>query len=129
MKIKLIRSDSGVAHHIDRKAFAEHIIDIGGRPFWKPGTILDVEKRGAQLLVGNGDAEPADEEAEAACPKWRTNRADVLLSREMLAKAIEPEDRERFRNGEILGYDENGNDIPGPNWIEPDDDDTEEEDE
>jgi hypothetical protein len=83
----------------------------------------------AQLLVGNGDAEPADEEAEAACPKWQINRADVLLSREMLAKAIDPEDRERFRAGEILGYDENGNDIPGPNWVELDEDDTEEDDE
>jgi hypothetical protein len=36
----------------------------------------------------------------------------------MLAKAIEPEDRERFKNGELLGYDEDGNDIPGPNWKE-----------
>jgi hypothetical protein len=116
MKIKLIRGDSGVAHHIDRTAFADDIVTINGAPFWKSGTVLDVNRRGAQLLVGNGDAEPADAEAEDACSGWKTNRDTVLLAREMLAKAIDPEDRDRFRNGEILGYDADGNDIPGPHW-------------
>ena len=129
MKIKFVRSDNGVAAAYDTPEYAEQIDRSSGQPFWKLGAVVSVERRGAQLLVGNGDCEPADEEAEQACKGWREKRPDVLLSREMLARAIDPEDRERFRNGEILGYDENGNDIPGPNWIEPDDEDTEEDNE
>lgn len=129
MKIKFVRSDNGVAAAFDTPANADQIDRSSGQPYWKLGAVVEVDRRGAQLLVGNGDCEPADLEAEEACKGWTSRRADVLLSREMLARAIDPEDRERFRNGEILGYDENGNDIPGPNWVEPDDDDTEEDDE
>jgi hypothetical protein len=64
-----------------------------------------------EILVGNGDAEPADAEAEAACEGWRDKRAAVLESREMLARGIEPEDREAFRRGELTGYDADGNPI------------------
>ena len=120
MKIKIIRSDLGVAHHVDRSQFIDDINTVNGVPFWKSGTVLEVDKRGAQLLVGNGDAEPADDEALAACPEWQSDRESVLLARDMLAKGIEPDDRERYRNGEILGYDDEGNDIPGPNWKEDD---------
>lgn len=126
MKIKFIRTDNGVARAFDTEEYADQIDRSSGQPHWKLGAIVEVDRRGAQLLVGNGDCEPADEEAEEACKGWKTRRSDVLLSREMLAKAIEPEDRDRFRRGEILGYDADGNDIPGPNWIEPDDSEDEE---
>ena len=129
MKIRYVRSDNGVAAAFDLPQYAEQIDRSSGKPFWKIGAVVEVDRRGCQLLVGNGDCEPADEEAEAACKGWRDRRDDVLLSREMLAKAIDPEDRERFRNGEMLGYDADGNDIPGPNWVEPEDDDTDEGDE
>jgi hypothetical protein len=129
LKIKFVRSDNGVAAAFDIPENADQIDRSSGQPYWKLGAVVEVDRRGAQLLVGNGDCEPADAEAEEACKGWTSRRADVLLSREMLARAIDPEDRERFRSGEILGYDENGNDIPGPNWVEPDDDDTEEDDE
>lgn len=129
MKIKYIRADNGVSVAFDTPENADQIDRSSGRPHWKIGAVVEVDRRGAQLLVGNGDCEPADAEAEEACKGWTTRRADVLLSREMLAKAIEPEDRERFRKGEILGYDADGNDIPGPNWSEPDDEEQDEEDE
>lgn len=129
MKIKYIRADNGVSVAFDTPENADQIDRSSGRPHWKIGAVVDVDRRGAQLLVGNGDCEPADAEAEEACKGWTTSRADVLLSREMLAKAIEPEDRERFRKGEILGYDADGNDIPGPNWSEPDDEEQDEDDE
>ena len=118
MKIRFIRSDNGVAAAFDTPENADQIDRSSGMPHWKLGAIVEVDRRGAQLLVGNGDCEPADPEAEEACSGWRKHRSEVLLSREMLAKAIEPEDRERFKNGEILGYDDDGNDIPGPNWKE-----------
>jgi len=118
MMIRLIREDLLVASHV---ADADGMTTRNGRRYWVAGTQIDVDKRSCQLLVGNGDAEPVDEESEACCVGWQNKRAEVLLSREMLAKGIEPEDRERFRNGEILGYDEDGNDIPGPNYCEEDD--------
>lgn len=129
MKIKFIRSDNGVAAAFDTPENADQIDRSSGQPHWKLGAVVDVDRRGAQLLVGNGDCEPADPEAEEACKGWTTRRADVLLSREMLAKAIEPEDRDRFRRGEILGYDADGKDIPGPNWVDPDDEEQDEDDE
>ena len=129
MKIRYIRSDNGVAAAYDTPEHAELIDRTTGRPFWKLGAVVEVDRRGAQLLVGNGDCEPADDEAEAACGNWRANRASVLLSRDMLANAIDPEDRERYRNGEILGYDADGNDIPGPNWIDTSETEDDEEDE
>lgn len=112
MKIKLIRNDlaapPGTVHDgLEKRA--------GGVLFWRPGTIIDVKAREAQLLVGNGDAEPADDEAETAVGNWRQNRERVLLAREMLARGIEPQDREAFRSGEMIGYDEAGDWIPGPN--------------
>jgi hypothetical protein len=112
MKIQLIRDDlnapPGTVHDgIVRGA--------GGVLFWRRGTVLDVDRRAVQLLVGNGDAEPADEEAEAVVPNWRHNRDKVLMSREMLAKGIDPDDRERFKRGELSGYNSDGSEIPGPN--------------
>ena len=116
-----------MARAFDNEQYADQIDRSSGQPFWKLGAIVEVDRRGAQLLVGNGDCEPVDDEAEEACKGWKLKRSEVLLSRDMLAKAIEPEDRDRYRRGEILGYDENGNDIPGPNWVEPEDDDSDEE--
>lgn len=114
MKIKLIRSDLNVAE--DYKTDPQVFVCERGLYWWPVGAIMDVDQAGGKLLVENGDAEPADEEAESVCSGWMQNRENVLLSREMLSRAIEPEDRERFRNGEILGYDTDGNDIPGPNY-------------
>ena len=120
MKIRYVRSDNEVA-----ETYKDHPAVVRcarGLYWWPVGAVVDVDEDGARL-VSNGDAEPADDEMEALCCNWKANRAEVLLSREMLAKGIEPEDRERFRRKEILGYDENGNDIPGPNYIQPDEED------
>lgn len=120
MKIKLIREDLGVAAAFDTEANAANIDHSKTPPVWRVGVVVEVDNRGCQILVGNGDAEPADDEAEAACGDWRQKRESVLESREMLARAIEPEDRDKYRRGEILGYDDDGNYIPGPNWKDVD---------
>ncbi len=124
MKVKLIRDDLGAPAHL--RDHPDVVIRGKRAPYWRNGAVIEVDARGAELLVGNGDAEPADGEAEAVCKGWRDSRPGVLLSREMLAKGIEPEDRERYRRGEILGYEENGDYIPGPNWIEPADEEGDE---
>ncbi len=108
MRIRLIRQDlnapPGTAHEgIEKRA--------GGVLFWRVGTVIDVDRRAVQLLVGNGDAEPADDESEAAVPNWRQGRERVLLAREMLARGIDPDDRERFKRGELLGYNADGSEI------------------
>ena len=110
MQIRLIRDDLGVAASVPD---SDQMTEQGGRRFWLRGAIIDVPERAAVLLVGNGDAEPADDEAEQACKGWKDNRHQVLLSREMLARGIEPEDREAFKAGKFTGYDENGNKIGG----------------
>lgn len=110
MQIRLIRDDLGVAASAPD---SDQMTEQGGQRFWLRGAVIDVPERAAVLLVGNGDAEPADDEAEQACKGWRDNRQQVLLSREMLARGIEPEDREAFRAGEFQEYDENGNKIGG----------------
>lgn len=124
MQLRLIRADLGADASL---ADDPRVIAKNGSHFWKINSVIDADKRGVQLLYGNGDAEPADDEARAVCDAWDASRkiprAEVLLSREMLANAIEPEDRERFRRGEILGYDENGAEIPGPNYAGNDEDD------
>jgi hypothetical protein len=116
MKIRLIRDDLNAPPG----TVQEGVVSKNGVLWWLKGTIIDVPKRAAQLLVGNGDAEPADDEAEAACDGWRNRRADVLVSREMLARGIEPQDRERFRAGELAGYNPDGSEIPGPHWRQAD---------
>ena len=129
MRIKFIRSDLQASAAFDTDEYADKIDRSSGRPMWILGAEIEETAFATQVLVGNGDAEPADLEAEIACPQWAANRENVLLSREMLAKGIDPigEDRERFRKGEIIGYDANGNDIPGPNWVEPDNEEDEQE--
>jgi hypothetical protein len=112
MQIRLIRDDLGVAASVPD---SDQMTERNGDRFWVAGAIIDVPERAAVLLVGNGDAEPADDEAERACKGWKDNRQAVLLSREMLARGIEPEDREAFKSGEFQGYDENGNKIGGSN--------------
>jgi len=112
MKIKLIRSDLNVA--VAYVGDPQVITDERGLLWWPLGAVMEVDKAGGKLLVQNGDAEPADAEAEEACVGWKNKRENVLISREMLAKAIEPSDRQRYRAGKLAGYDTQGNDIPGP---------------
>ena len=97
MQIRLIRDDLGVAASAPD---SDQMTEQGGRRFWLRGAIIDVPERAAVLLVGNGDAEPADDEAEQACKGWKNNRQQVLLSRQMLAEGIEPEHREGYRQAQ-----------------------------
>lgn len=123
MNIKLIRSDLGVAAaYVDLPEYTDAMIWNRKQPFWKIYSVVSVDEVGGKILVDNGDAEPADEYAESVCTGWRDRRPEVLIAREMLAAGIALEDRELFRTGQIVGYDADGNYIPGPNWVEAVDD-------
>lgn len=125
MKIRLVRKDLGVPPGItcepggtvEAGQVSPNIVQTEAGTVWKEGTVFEVSAREAVLLVRNGDAEPADDEADKACGNWKQNRDLVLLSREMLAKGILPEDREAYRRGEFLGYDSLGRKIPAPGFI------------
>jgi hypothetical protein len=86
MLIEFIRSDLGV--NVKVIPPDERMTEINGSWYWKAGAQLDVPKRAAQLLVGNCDAIPADDECDAACGDWRANREHKLAQRELLARGI-----------------------------------------
>jgi hypothetical protein len=94
MKIKLIRKDLNAPPGTKHDGI---IADENGVLWWTVGTVIDVDARAAELLVGNGDAEPADAEAEAAVGDWKANRQQVLLSRQMLADGVDPSEREQYK--------------------------------
>jgi len=94
MKIKLIREDLNAPPGTEADGLKT---DANGVLWWIAGTVIEVDRRAAQLLVGNGDAEPADAEAEAAVGDWKSNRQQVLQARQMLAEGIDPAEREQYK--------------------------------
>jgi len=97
-----------------------------GVRYWPEGTVL--EDRRAYRLVQMGMAEPADDECTLKACMTTAEMKAAQIKQEMVGKGIMPEDYQRYLDGEILGYDEDGNDIPGPNYIDPDEDDDEDDD-
>lgn len=114
MKIRFIRSDMEVQQNLIKEFDPDTMIsnEVNGRWYWR--TDVDFEQktvREVQLHVGMGNAEPVDDEAKRAAANYMTNWQQRLLRRDALAKGIVPEDMERFESGELLGYDDDQNDI------------------
>ena len=88
------------------------------------GTIIEAPD--CYRLVLLGAAEPADDE----CREKVNLPEDVLQIRQKARRRIEagiqPEDNERFDRGEIVGYNPDGSDIPGPNYQEEAEDEEDE---
>ena len=121
MKIEIIRDDIKVSAAV---AFdASSMNKRNGSTYWNRGSIIECNARECQLLVGNGDCIPACDESRELCKDWQEKLEVRKVHREMLARCIQPEDRQRYLRGEILGYDENGDDIPGPNYVSQNEDD------
>lgn len=71
----------------------------------------------ALLLCRTGQATPSDDECAAALGLSDAQLKSLQLSYEMDSKGInDKQDRELYRAGVILGYDEQLNYIPGPQW-------------
>lgn len=121
MKVEFIRHDIKLApgYPFDES----RMVKTERGTFWKCGALMEVNARECELLVGNGDCIPACDESNAICAGWEAKLEIRKVHREMLARGIAPEDRQRYLRGEIVGYDENGDDIPGPNYVTPDEDD------
>jgi len=88
---------------------------------WPAGT--EEEHPNAWKRVRMGDSEPADDECRLRAAMSTKDMENAQRHNGALQKGIESKDYQRFFDGEILGYDENGDDIPGPNWIQRDEDD------
>jgi hypothetical protein len=67
-------------------------------------------------LVMAGVAEPADEECRAKCNLSREQMDTLQHAYDRLSLGIHPDDWAAFDAGEMIGYDERGRHIPGPNY-------------
>jgi hypothetical protein len=92
-----------------------------------PGTLVDGSN--ALLFVQLGACEPADAECEQAHGMTPEQLAEAQVAYRATCAGIWPEDLDKFKAGEILGYDMEGQFIPGPNWTEPEDEQEEDDDE
>ena len=101
------------------------VIRENGQHVWPVGTVEDHPR--AYRLVRNGVAEPADDECRLMAAMSSSDMAKAQRNQVPFGKGIQPEDYQRFFDGEILGYDVDGNDIPGPNWKDEEDDDDDDE--
>ncbi len=116
MKAKLIR-DARVAPGVED----DRIETRDGKRYWPAGTVLEDAR--AYRLVQMGMAEPADDECTLRACMTTAEMKAAQVKQEMVGKGIHPDDYQRYLDGEILGYDEDGADIPGPNYVAADEDD------
>lgn len=89
------------------------------------GTIID--RPDAWELVEAMMAVPADEECALKTGKplnmTPEEEESIKRKRRHVEAGIQPEDYQAFDDGLMTGYDGNGDWIPGPNYVSPDDDD------
>ena len=99
------------------------------RAFWKVGAIIELPD--CWMAVEMGWAEPADDECfqKSGCmTREQLNAAQRAYIKTDLG--IHPDDYEKFDAGVMVGYNPDGTDKPGPNWVpEPEEPDGEEDDE
>ena len=76
-----------------------------------------VEGPEAFRLVQMGVAESADDECEQRAGMTPEKKAAAQYSFQRLRKGIHPDDFDRYDRGELIGYNPDGSDIHGPNWI------------
>lgn len=106
-------------------AYREYLNKHGRLPALPAGHVID--NSDAYLLVRMGFAEPADEECEKAHGKTPEELVGIRHAARRTARGIHPEDFEAYDAGIITGYKPDGSYQPGENWVEPEDEEDEEE--
>lgn len=136
MKARIIRGDIELSAAPDRLpgdwlelVVVREVLQNGRmieRAFWKVDAIISLPD--CWRAVEMGWAVPADDECDKASGR-RTplQHAASQQAYERLTRGIHPDDFEKFDSGQILGYKPNGDYIPGPNWVEPSEEDEDEE--
>lgn len=104
---------------------AEQCETRNGVLFAPPGTLVDDSN--CWRLVLQGIAEAADEDCRLWTVQTDEQRAAMQQAAKRLAAGIDPDDFAAFDAGEMIGYDGDGNVVPGPNAkVEPEDDEEDE---
>jgi len=114
MKCELLH-EMEVVESIASEALLSQCVKRDGRTFAPIGTVLDDPD--CWRIVAMGNARPADDECAETVIRTPVQQAKAEHAAERLSKGIHPDDFGRYDRGELLGYDANGNDIPGPNAI------------
>ncbi len=83
-------------------------------PFFKRGAIL--EEPNCFMLVEMGCALPADKECQEACGMTPDQIRSACKAYDRLALGIHPSNFEAFDRGEMVGYNPDGSNKPGPNF-------------
>ena len=94
---------------------------------WKKGAVVNHPK--SFRLVQQGICEAADEECRLRAGMDAPAMDAASHAYERLQRGIDPKDFDRYDRGELLGYNADGSDIPGPNAVTFDDVDDDEDDE
>lgn len=85
----------------------------------QPETRLEIgdviEHKDAYQLVRLGMAVPEDDECREKCGMTEKQMQAVIKLQDKVSKGIHPSDYAKYDAGEISGYDEQGNYLPGPN--------------
>ncbi len=84
-----------------------------GKRICKAGTTIN--QPDSYRLVQMGVAMPADEECEKAANRTPEQLKAAQYAAERLARGIDHDDFDKYDRGIMIGYDADGNDIPGPN--------------
>jgi hypothetical protein len=95
----------------------------GGRKNTPAPTGTVIEHPDAWKLVRMGMAEPEDDECRERAGMNGEQMRKAQYAQDKFEKKIRLEDRRAYDDGEMLGYDEDGEWIPGPNYMGDEDDD------
>lgn len=81
----------------------------------------EIEHLDCWRLVQMGVAVPADDECRKKADRTPDQMEAAQVAYERLSRGIHPEDFEAYDAGLMIGYDENGDWIPGPKYVPPED--------
>ena len=95
-------------------------------PCWKVGAIFDAPN--AFRYVQMGICESVDDECAKRANMTEKRMAAAIHAYERMSRGIHPDDFQRYDDGQIVGYNADGSDIPGPNAATVDDDDDDDDD-
>jgi len=122
MKCRLLRAmERGCKTAEEERAFRTS----GQFPVVAAGTVIDDPE--AYQLVRMGIAEAADAECEAIHGMTPETAAAARKAYERVERGIHPTDYAAYDAGEMIGYDQEGNPIPGPNYLPPEQEEAQEE--
>lgn len=87
----------------------------------------EIDKPDCYKLVQHGVAEPIDDECREFAGMTREQITAAQKAYVKVSKGIHPDDYAAFDAGQMVGYDGDGEWIPGPNYVPTEEEDDEDE--